>query len=213
MHRGKCHMQDMTIEQFLEELASRQATPGGGSVAALMGSMGAALVSMVCQLTLGKKGYETSQDTIHSLLGDAESLRLSLMAAIQEDVQSFTAVMMAYAMPKGTEEEQSVRSGHIQQALVAATDVPLHCAGLCLQVINLSHTAAVHGNRNVLSDAGVAAAAAEAALKSAALNVRVNANMVRDRAFANARIQAIEQLLEEGIPQAQRVYQWVQEHL
>lgn len=213
MHRGKCPMHTMTIEKFLEELASKQPTPGGGSVAALMGGMGAALVSMVCHLTIGKQGYETSQETISALLDESEHLRQALMEAIQEDIQSFSAVMAAYGMAKTSDEERSLRSEQIQRSLVIATDVPLKCARLCLRVIILSEHAALHGNRNILSDAGVAAAAAEAALKSAALNVRVNANMVKDRAFAESRLQEMEHLLEQGASKAHQVYCWVQDHL
>ena len=188
-------IKDKPIEQFLEELASKAPTPGGGSAAAIMGSMGAALVSMVCNLTLGKKNYAAVEEEINAVLLRSEALRLELTDMIRADVEVFGLVMQAYGMPKATEADQQVRSLAIQAALQAATDVPLACAQASAEVIALSRVVAEKGNKNVVSDAGVAVLAGYAALKSAALNVYVNVGAIKDPAFAQDRREQIDALL------------------
>ncbi|RUM53545.1 MAG: methenyltetrahydrofolate cyclohydrolase [Methylococcus sp.] len=184
---------EQQIEVFLDELASSKSTPGGGGAAAIMGAMGAALVSMVCNLTVGKEKYADVEDELKEVLEQAESLRARLTNMIQADVEVFNRVMASYRLSKGTDEEKAARSAEIQKALKAATDVPLECAKACAEVIALSRTAAEKGNLNVISDAGVAVMAGYAALKSAALNVTINIGGIRDPEFVDSRRQ---QLLE-----------------
>lgn len=191
-------IKDQPIQQFLDELASKSATPGGGSAAAVMGAMGAALVGMVCNLTVGKKNYEAVDAEMADVLARADALRAQSMDMIRADVEAFDRVMAAYALPRETEEDKAARSAAIQEALKAATEVPLACARLCVDIIDLSQIAAEKGNRNVVSDAGVAVMAAHAALKSAALNVYVNAKGLKDEAFAQDRVNRLEALLKEG---------------
>jgi len=188
-------IKDKPIQQFLDELASKAPTPGGGSAAAIMGAMGAALVSMVCNLTLGKKNYALVEDDIKAVLEKSESLRLLLTDMIRADMNAFNQVMEAYGMPKITEEEQQARDSAIQLALKAATDIPLSCAKASSEVIELSRIVAEKGNKNVASDAGVAALAGYSALKSAALNVYVNLGAIKDEAFAQQRLDQINTLL------------------
>ncbi|UZR30717.1 methenyltetrahydrofolate cyclohydrolase [Methylococcus mesophilus] len=191
-------IKDQPIQQFLDELASKSATPGGGSAAAVMGAMGAALVGMVCNLTVGKKNYEAVEAEMADVLARADALRAQSMDMIRADVEAFDRVMAAYALPRETEDDKAARSAAIQEALKAATEVPLACARLCVDIIDLSQIAAEKGNRNVVSDAGVAVMAAHAALKSAALNVYVNAKGLKDEAFAQDRVNRLEALLKEG---------------
>jgi len=191
-------IKDQPIQQFLDELASKSATPGGGSAAAVMGAMGAALVGMVCNLTVGKKNYEAVEAEMADVLARADALRAQSMDMIRADVEAFDRVMAAYALPRETEDDKTARSAAIQEALKAATEVPLACARLCVDIIDLSQIAAEKGNRNVVSDAGVAVMAAHAALKSAALNVYVNAKGLKDEAFAQDRVNRLEALLKEG---------------
>jgi formiminotetrahydrofolate cyclodeaminase len=188
-------MIDKRIGDFLDELASDAPTPGGGGAAAIMGAMAASLVSMVCRLTIGKKGYEQFGEEMQGVLAEAEHLRLQLQPMVKRDAEVFDQVMTAYRMPKGTEAENQIRSAAIQGALRTATEVPLGCARACSDLIRLSRIAAEHGNRNVVSDAGVAVMAAYAGLKSAALNVYVNSGALHDKAFANASVAEIESLL------------------
>jgi formiminotetrahydrofolate cyclodeaminase len=186
---------EQTLRRFLDELASSAPTPGGGSAAAIMGAMGAALVSMVCRLTIGKKDYEPVDAAMRAALGEAEALRQRLTAMIAEDVEAFDALMAAYKLPRATEEEKTVRSRAVQEALKQATDVPLACAQACAQVIELARRVAPTGNRGVISDAGVAALAAHAALRSAALNVHINVPSIKDAEFVRSRRARLDELL------------------
>lgn len=194
---------DRPLQEFLDRLASSAATPGGGSVAAIMGAMAAALLSMVCNLTIGKKNDLELEAEMSAVLVAAESLRERLTGMVAEDIGAFDALMAAYALPKQTDPQKAARSGAIQAALRRATEVPLACARSCAEVIALAQRAADKGNLNVISDAGVAALAAQAALRSAALNAYINAAAIKDRAFAQSRIAETEALLGEALPRSE----------
>ena len=188
-------IKDTAIEQFLDQLASSTATPGGGSAAAIIGAMGAALVSMVCNLTIGKKKYAEVEGEMKDVLAKTEALRKKLTGMIQDDVRAFDAVMRAYGMPKETDADQAARDKAIQAALKLATDVPLACGRAAREVIDLAAIASGKGNLNVISDAGVGVLAGYAALRSAALNVFTNARMITDKAFAEAKLKELNELL------------------
>ena len=202
-------IKDQPIQVFLNELASKASTPGGGSAAAIMGAMGAALVSMVCNLTIGKRNYAEVEEELKSVLARAEAVRERLTDMIQADVEVFNQVMSAYGLPKDTEEQKAARSHAIQVALKAATEVPLDCARACRETIKLSQIVAEKGNLNVISDAGVAVLAAYAALRSAALNVYINAKGIKDEAFAKARLAELEKILEGMDTSTENIYQRV----
>ncbi len=206
-------IKDKPIQQFLDELASKAPTPGGGSAAAIMGAMGAALVSMVCNLTIGKKNYAEVDVEMQAILARSEHLRTSLTDMIRADVDVFGQVMEAYGMPKDSVEEKLLRSEAIQAALKAATDVPLACAKASAEVIALSRIVAEKGNKNVVSDAGVADLAGYAALKSAALNVFVNISSIKDEAFAQDRLAQINTLLADNELSAAEIYTAVKSKL
>jgi len=195
-----------TIAKFLDELASEQPTPGGGGAAAIMGAVGAALVSMVANLTIGKKNYEAFDAELKEARAKAEALRAELTAAINEDVDAFNAVMGAYGLPRGTDEEKAARAAAIQAALKQATDAPLRAVKACHEVIKLSAIVAEKGNINVISDAGVAALAANAGLRSAALNVYINAKSIKDREFAEIRLGEVNALTDLAALKTEEVY-------
>ncbi|MGE8128089.1 methenyltetrahydrofolate cyclohydrolase [Methylobacterium sp. NPDC080182] len=195
-----------SIEKFLTELASAAPTPGGGGAAAISGAMGAALVSMVCNLTIGKKKYVEVEAELKEVLAKSEGLRVVLTGMIGEDVQAFDAVMGAYGLPKNTDDEKAARAEKIQAALKTACDVPLACCRACRAVIDLAAITADKGNLNVVSDAGVAVLFAYAGLRSAALNVYVNAKGLEDRAFAEERLKELEDLLGEAGALTEKVY-------
>jgi formiminotetrahydrofolate cyclodeaminase len=199
-------IKDSSIEGFLDALASQSATPGGGSAAAIMGAKGAALVSMVCNLTIGKKKYAEVEGEMKSMLVKAENLRRQLTGMIEDDVRAFDTVMGAYGMPKDSDAEKAARSEAIQLALKEATDVPMRCCRAAREVIDLGAIAAEKGNLNVISDAGVAVLAAYAALRSAALNVFTNAKMITDRAFADARLKELDRLLSGAEKTTEQAY-------
>ena len=199
-------IKDTAIEPFLDQLASSAATPGGGSAAAIIGAMGAALVSMVCNLTIGKKKYADVEIEMKDVLAQTEALRKKLTAMIQDDVKAFDAVMGAYGMPKETDAEKAARDKAIQSALKLATDVPLACAYAAREVIDLAAIASAKGNLNVISDAGVGVLAGYAALRSAALNVLTNARMITDKTFAEAKLKELNQLLAGAEDATEKAY-------
>ncbi|KQP05622.1 methenyltetrahydrofolate cyclohydrolase [Methylobacterium sp. Leaf93] len=198
-----------TIQSFLDGLASSAPTPGGGGAAAISGAMGAALLSMVCNLTIGKKKYVEVEGELKEILGKSEALRAELTGMIADDVEAFDAVMGAYGLPKVTDEEKAARAARIQEALKVATDVPLACCRACREVIDLAEAVADKGNLNVISDAGVAVLSAHAGLRSAALNVYVNAKGLDDRGFADERLKQLEELLRPAGPLNEKIYEVV----
>jgi methenyltetrahydrofolate cyclohydrolase len=206
-------VKDNTIELFLDDLASQKGTPGGGSAAALIGAIAAALVSMVCNLTIGKAQYRDFEEELKSVLTKAEELRRELTKMIEEDVEAFDAVMRAYSMPRLTKDESMTRAQAIQAALKKATLVPIRCCRACREVITIGGVVAEKGNRNVMSDAGVAAVAAYAALRSAALNVFTNARVMTDRIFVEEHLAELEQLLLQAATATEAAYQVVKEKL
>ncbi|MGH8613135.1 MAG: methenyltetrahydrofolate cyclohydrolase [Gammaproteobacteria bacterium] len=206
-------IKDESVQVFLNKLASKASTPGGGSAAAIMGAMGAALVSMVCNLTIGKEKYAGVEDEMKEVLNRAEALREQMTDMIRQDVAVFDQVMGAYGMPKDAEEQKIARSEAIQRALKAATDVPIACARTCVEVISLSRTAAEKGNRNVISDAGVAVVAAHAALQSAALNVYINIGNIKDQSFAAGHRTELERLLQGADSEAEAIYALIKSKL
>jgi formiminotetrahydrofolate cyclodeaminase len=172
------------LNRFLAELASDSPTPGGGSVAALAGALGAALNSMVANLTVGKKKYAEVEDEMAEALRGAETLRLELTQMIDEDAEAFDMVMSAMKMPKETDDEKAARRAALQQALVDAATVPLAVMEMCAGVIRLAGPVAEKGNVNAVSDAGVAALMARAGAHAARLNVLINLGGIRDEKHA-----------------------------
>lgn len=206
-------IEDKSVQTFLDELASKASTPGGGSAAAIMGAMGAALLSMVANLTVGKKNYAGVEEDMNKLLQRTEELRGQLTGMVKADVEVFDKVMAAYGMPKDSEDQKTRRSAAIQTALKEATDVPLECATLCAEVIRLSEPVAEMGNNNVISDAGVAVLAAYAALRSAALNVYINIGGIKDEEFVADRRGKLEGLMEGMDKLNEEVYKLVKSKL
>ncbi|MGR9114289.1 MAG: methenyltetrahydrofolate cyclohydrolase [Gammaproteobacteria bacterium] len=206
-------IKDKSIQVFLDELASKSPTPGGGSAAAVMGAQAAALVSMVCNLTIGKPKYVEVDTDMRVLLAQAEALRDRLTAMVEADVDVFNRLMACYGMPRETEEEKTVRSNMIQTVLKEATEVPLACARACAEAIRLSRAAADKGNLGVVSDAGVAVMAGYAGLKSAALNVYINTSALKDRAFADEKLAELDGILKGADAAAEETYRIVEAKL
>jgi len=204
---------DRKVSNFLDELASNSPTPGGGSVAALAGALGAALISMVGNLTVGKKKYEDVEEDVKRIISSSEKLRYELSQLIEEDVKVFNNFMATYKMPKETEDEKKVRTEKIQEALIKAAKVPLKVAYKCLDILILSQEVAEKGNVNVVSDAGVAVLMAEAALESAILNVKINLKMIKDEKIKEELSSSIKELLLKEKGQKEKVLEIVEEKI
>jgi glutamate formiminotransferase/formiminotetrahydrofolate cyclodeaminase len=188
----------MTVERFVDEVSSSSPAPGGGSVAALAGSLGAALAAMVANLTVGKKGYEAAWTSSSALAERAQALKAALLAAVDDDTKAFDDVLAAMRLPKATDAEKAARADAIAAAYEKATSVPLATARLCLAAIELAEEAARTGNRNSASDAGVGALLAKAGLEAAILNIRINLPSVREGAFKTATLAEIAQLQQKS---------------
>ena len=200
---------DKPVTQFLDELASNAPAPGGGSVAALSGALGAALVSMVCNLTIGKKKYVNVEADIKALLAQSEALRQELSDLLEADVAAYTVVSQAMKLPRDTEEQKAFRDIELDKALKNATEVPLRVAAACVKVMDLCRPAAEKGNINAVSDAGVAVLMAEAGLRSAALNVLINLGSIKDEAFVATRRAQLDDLLAGKPALRDEVYDYV----
>ncbi|MHB8868631.1 MAG: cyclodeaminase/cyclohydrolase family protein [Thermoleophilia bacterium] len=188
---------DGSIRAFLDKLATSSPEPGGGSVAALAGALGAGLVSMVASLTVGKAKYVDVQDDVKVLLGRSEAVREALQALVQKDTEVYGAVSEAMKLPRDTEEQKEARERLMQAALIEAAKVPLAIAEESLAVAELSLTAGEIGNVNAVSDAGVAVLLADAAAQSAALNVKINIGWINDEAFNSESWGRVQQILTE----------------
>jgi formiminotetrahydrofolate cyclodeaminase len=175
----------LSITDLLDEIASNSPAPGGGSVSALAASLGSALTSMVCRLTIGKKKYTDVQPEIEEVLKRSEELRAQFNAIINEDTAAFNNVMAAYSLPKETEEQKTKRTEEIQEALKTATLIPLKLIGLCIEAMKLVKLLVVKGNQSSLSDAGVAGLVLHAGCEGAALNVKINLGSLNDAHFVN----------------------------
>jgi methenyltetrahydrofolate cyclohydrolase len=206
-------MIENSVERFLDDLASGSPTPGGGSAAAIMGAMGAALVSMVCNVTIGKKGYAGVESEMRAILQESEKVRRRLTAMVAEDIAAFDSIMAAYKLPKSTDDEKAVRAEAIQSGLRSATLVPLECARACAEVIALARRASEHGYLNVISDGGVGVLAGFTGLRSAALNVYINTPALKDRAFAEKAAADLKNLLDHCAAESEAVYSLVRSKL
>ena len=204
---------DKKVSNFLDELASNSPTPGGGSVAALAGALGAALITMVGNLTIGKKKYEDVEEDIKKITSSSEKLRYELSQLIEEDVKAFNNFMATYKMPKETEDEKKIRTEKIQESLIEAAKVPLKVAYKCLEVLSLSREVAEKGNINVISDAGVAVLLAEAALESAILNVKINLGMIKDEKVRTELSSSLKEISLKEKGQKEKVLEIVEEKI
>lgn len=187
-----------TVASFADEVSADTPAPGGGSVSALAGSLGAALAAMVANLTVGKKGYEGSWKDLDALALRAQEVKARLMAAVDEDTNAFNDVLAAQKLPKGTEEEKRARSAAIQAGYRNATLVPLATAKACLEAARVSETAAELGNRASVTDAGVGALLAAAGAEGAVLNVLINLGSIEDAGWVETVRSEAESLAAEA---------------
>lgn len=174
-----------TLQDFLARAASRDATPGGGSVAALAGALAAAMAAMVANLTVGPR-YAAVEGECRDAIARAENRRAVLQRLIDEDVRAFEALMAAYRMPKDSAEQQERRRKAVQEALADAIRVPLETARAALDVLRLARRLVEIGNMHAVSDAGVAACLAEAAVAAALRSVDINVKGMADNVRAEA---------------------------
>ncbi|HEK85621.1 MAG: glutamate formimidoyltransferase [Candidatus Saccharicenans sp.] len=188
---------NLKINDFIDELSMDSPAPGGGSVAALCGSLSAALSSMVANLTVGKKGYENSWENMKKLALVAQSLKDELLLAVDADTRAFNQVMEAFRLPRGTPEQAKERDEAIERADKEATLVPLSVLEKSIKLAELAYEAAISGNKNSVSDAGVAGLAARASGLGAYYNVKINLANIKDENFKKKIISQAEKLKKD----------------
>lgn len=193
---------DRPLQNYLDELASAEPTPGGGSAAALSGAQAAALASMVVRLTIGKADYAPAQTEIEEILRQTEQLRALFQQLMQQDIDAYNALGLALKLSRGTPEEKSARTRAVQSALEQAALVPLDVVECAATLLRLCQRIAEIGNVNLLSDIAVAAALATGAGTGAAWIARVNLHLMKDLATVEAlssRLgEALDQIMERG---------------
>jgi methenyltetrahydrofolate cyclohydrolase len=186
------------LQVYLDDAAANKPAPGGGSVSACAGALGAALVSMVCNLTRGRAKFADVEAEMTTLVAASESARKRLEQLLQEDTTAYNGVIAAYRMPKETAEEQAARGQAIQDGLIIAADVPLEICRVAVEVCRLSKVAAGLGNPQAVTDAGIGAVLGEAAVVGAALNVRINLGSIKDEAYVQKAAAEIDDILAEA---------------
>lgn len=178
-------MKNMTISQFVDSVASNEPVPGGGSVAAVCGTLSAALSEMVANLTIGKKKYAEYEHEMNEIKARAIVLRNKLIDYIEKDSIAYNKVMDAYKMPKETEEEKTIRKSVIEEGSKLASTIPLEVALTSYEILPLTEAIVLRGNSNAVTDGLVAAMLARTAVLSALLNVRINLSSINDEEFVS----------------------------
>lgn len=211
--KGGKKLVDLTCQGFAEETASESPAPGGGSVSAYMGAMGAALATMVANLSAHKPGWDDRWEFFSDWAVKGHALMQRLLALVDEDTEAFNRIMAVFAMPKGTEQEKAARAAALEEATLYAAQVPLKTMKAAMEVFEVAHVMAVDGNPNSLSDAGVAILAARAAVRGAALNVMINAAGLKDTDKAKALKGEAQALAAEADSREQTLISEIEERL
>jgi glutamate formiminotransferase/formiminotetrahydrofolate cyclodeaminase len=204
---------NMTLAGFADETASESPAPGGGSISAYMGAMGAALGTMVANLSAHKRGWDDRWEEFSDQADKGMHFVHALNRMVDEDTRSFNHIMDAFAMPKNSEEEKNSRSVAIQAATRYATQVPFQVMQLALESMEVIEYLAVNGNPNSVSDAGVGALAARSAVMGAYLNVQINARDLKDRDFAEDILGRAAEMEKQAIENEMRILEIVRKRI
>ncbi|AEA20543.1 glutamate formimidoyltransferase [Prevotella denticola F0289] len=189
---------DLTVKEFADETSRESPAPGGGTISAYMGALGAALGTMVANLSSHKAGWDARWEEFSNWAEKGQAVQQELMLLVDEDTEAFNRIMAAFGLPKETEEEKAARSAAIQKATLFATEVPLHTMQASFKVFGLCRAMAEEGNPNSVSDAGVGVLAARAAVLGAGLNVKINASGLKDKATAERLIAEADTLIAKA---------------
>lgn len=194
---------DLTVKDFLNKVAGNDPVPGGGSIAALNGALASALATMVTRLTLGKKGYEVSEEVMQHAQTITVRFLDEFVVLIDKDSDAYNEVFACFKLPKNSDEEKAARSAAIQEATKQAAMVPMEVAGKALEIMPVIADIARLGNQNAITDACVAMMAARSAVLGALLNVRINLGSLKDKELAG-RLQAEADSMEQKAYQREK---------
>jgi len=197
-YRRKGRLQSLSLSAFADEVSGDSPAPGGGSVAALAGSLGSALAAMVGNLTVGKKGYEAVAEALTMMAVDAQATKAALLEAIDEDSEAFNAILQASRLPRSTDEQTRARNEAMAAAVRQAAAVPLKTAELCCDALEQCLAAIEKGNRNSVTDGAAGALVAHAGLEAAILNVRINLKSISDEEFVSTTLSRARALAARG---------------
>lgn len=189
---------DLSVKSFADETSRESPAPGGGTISAYMGALGAALGTMVANLSSHKAGWDARWEEFSNWADKGQKIQTELLALVDEDTQAFNSIMEAFGLPKSTDEEKKARSIAIQTATLYATEVPLRTMQTSFKVFELCKAMAEDGNPNSVSDAGVGALAARAAVLGAGLNVKINANSLKDRTTADLLVAKADEIIKKA---------------
>lgn len=196
---------DLTCKEFALETASESPAPGGGSVSAYMGAMGAALATMVANLSSHKAGWDSKWEYFSNYAEKGQAVIAELLHLVDEDTQSFNKIMEAFSLPKSTELEKEIRSKAIQDATKYATEIPLRTMEVAYSALDVVEAMVKDGNPNSISDAGVGALAIRACVTGAFMNVKINAKDLKDRDIANNLIERGAQIYKDTVEREQKI--------
>ena len=204
---------DLTVKGFADETSRESPAPGGGTISAYMGALGAALGTMVANLSSHKAGWDARWEEFSNWADKGQKIQAELMTLVDEDTEAFNRIMEAFGLPKKTEEEKAARSAAIQAATLFATQVPLHTMQASFKVFELCKAMAEEGNPNSVSDAGVGVLAARAAVLGAGLNVKINASGLKDRETADKLVGEANELIKKANKLEAEIMKIVEEKL
>ncbi|RDY29258.1 sugar ABC transporter substrate-binding protein [Romboutsia weinsteinii] len=200
------NISEKSCVEFVEVLASKAAVPGGGGAAALVGAIGMALGSMVCNLTIGKKKYAEYEESVKDTLARASKLEADLLTMIDKDAEGFYPLSKAYGLPTSTEEEKQFKAETMESALKVACEVPLNIVRACYEAIKLHEDLVDKGSRLAISDVGVGVQCLRAAILGGQLNVVININSIKDQDYVNEVRTEVNKLVEDGVRICDEVY-------
>jgi len=198
---------DLSVKEFVNQVASSSPAPGGGSIAAITAAQGIALTCMVAQLTMGKKKYAEYERLMQEVNTEAEKLTTELVTYVDKDTEAYNGVAAVFSMPKATDEEKALRSAAMQKALKAAAAVPFEVMSLCLRALEITNKAVGNSNPNAASDLGVAALNLGAGVMGAWLNVKINLSGIKDEDFVHAYTQKGTELCKNAYALSARIYE------
>ncbi len=201
---------DMSCKAFAVETASESPAPGGGSISAYMGALGAALSTMVANLSAHKAGWDSRWEEFSDIAVKGQAIMSELLHLVDEDTASFNAIMAVFAMPKKSEEEQRARAEALEAATLYATEVPLRTMRASMAAFVLAEAMATEGNPNSVSDAGVGALALRSAVMGAGLNVKINAAGLKDRAVAQSLVNEANELIAKAQVEESKILEIVE---
>ncbi|CED94771.1 Methenyl-THF cyclohydrolase FchA [Romboutsia ilealis] len=204
---------EKTCIEFVNVLASKSAVPGGGGAAALVGAIGMALGSMVCNLTIGKKKYAEYEESVNEILVKAREIEKKLLSMIDKDAKNFLPLSKAYGLPNSTEEEKKIKEEIMENALKVACEVPIDIVRVCFDAIKLHEDLVDKGSKLAISDVGVGVQCLRAAILSGQLNVVININSIKDMEYVEAIRKEVNSLVEEGVKICDEVYAKVEKAL